>query len=44
MPGSVVMLPATSGTLPAPTGYAFAGTIVVLKSGTLIPSALYTKK
>jgi len=44
VPGSLLMLPAAGGIPPAPTGYAFAGTIVVLKNGALVPNALYTKK
>jgi hypothetical protein len=38
------MLNASGGVPPAPAGYTFMGTIVVLKNGALTPNALYTKK
>jgi len=37
------MKSAAGGIPPAPAGYAFAGTIVALKNGTLVSYALYTK-
>jgi len=42
--GSVLMLSAVGGVPAPPAGYAFAGEVVALKNGALVPYALFVKK